>query len=104
MSLFRPRLTALLKKSCSISTGKQRETRIKTGTPTEFEFCNRRFGAVIIDASESGMKLSCEIRLGVGSIIHLVSPSISGRIVWRDDVNKLMGIEFVDKSVKDRSS
>ncbi len=75
--------------------GKHRGTRINAGTPTEFVFCNRKFGAVILDASESGMKMSCEIRLGIGSIIHLVAPAISGKIVWRDDDNKLMGIEFV---------
>jgi hypothetical protein len=76
---------------------KPRETRIISGTPTEFIFCNRKFGAVIIDASNSGMKLCCDIRLGIGSIITLVEPAICGRIVWRDDENNLMGVMFVSK-------
>ena len=78
--------------------GMRRETRVISGTPTEFIFCNRRFGAVIIDASNSGMKLSCSIRLGIGSIINLEEPSISGKIVWRDDKKNLMGITFVNKA------
>lgn len=73
----------------------RRRTRIDIGTPTEFIFCSRSFGAVIVDTSETGMKLLCDIRLGIGSIIHLTSPVITGRIIWRDDENKLMGIEFV---------
>ena len=73
----------------------KRHSRIESGTPTEFVFCNRKFGAVILDASDSGMKLSCEIRLGIGSIIHLVNPAISGKIVWRDDEKKSIGIRFV---------
>ena len=75
----------------------RKDTRIISGTPTEFIFCNRRFGAVIIDASSSGMQLSCSMRLGIGSIIHLVEPAICGKIVWRDDKNNLMGITFVNK-------
>ena len=75
----------------------RRDTRVISGTPTEFVFCNRRFGAVIIDASNSGMQLSCAMRLGIGSIITLAEPAISGKIVWRDDKNNLMGIIFVNK-------
>ena len=73
----------------------KRDGRIEAGTPTEFVFCNRKFGAVILDASDSGMKLSCDIRLGIGSIIHLVDPAISGKIVWHDDENQLMGIKLI---------
>jgi hypothetical protein len=90
-SLFR-------KWTCKTSTCEHsgtRHSRIESGTPTEFVFCNRKFGAVILDASDSGMKLSCEIRLGIGSIIHLVNPAISGKIVWRDDEKKSIGIRFV---------
>jgi len=76
---------------------KLREPRVISGTPTEFSFCNRKFGAVIIDVSNSGMKLCCDIRLGIGSIITLVEPSIYGKIVWRDDKNNLVGIKFVGK-------
>jgi len=76
---------------------KRRGPRVICGTPTEFIFCNRKFGAVIIDVSNSGMKLCCDIRLGIGSIITLVEPSICGKIVWRDDENNLMGIMFVGK-------
>jgi len=75
--------------------GKPRETRVISGTPTEFIFCNRKFGAVIIDVSNSGMKLSCDIKIGIGSLINLVDPAISGKIVWRDDEKNLMGIIFV---------
>ncbi len=74
----------------------RRDTRVISGTPTELIFCNRRFGAVIIDASNSGMQLSCAIRLGIGSIITLAEPAIHGKIVWRDDDNNLMGIIFVN--------
>ena len=69
--------------------------RIEAGTPTEFIFCNRTFGAVIVDASDTGMKLLCEVRLGIGSIIRLLHPAMAGKIVWRDDEKQLMGIEFV---------
>ena len=79
------------------SEGMRRDTRVISGTPTELIFCNRRFGAVIIDASNSGMQLSCAMRLGIGSIITLAEPSICGKIVWRDDKNNLMGIIFVNK-------
>ena len=78
--------------------GKRRETRVISGTPTEFIFCNRRFGAVIIDASNSGMKISCGTRLGIGSIINLVDPAVCGKIVWRDDKKNLMGITFENKA------
>ena len=77
--------------------GNRKATRVISGTPTEFIFCNRKFGAVIIDASNSGMKLRCEIRLGIGSIINLVEPAICGKIVWRDVKNNSMGIVFVSK-------
>ncbi len=75
----------------------RRDTRVISGTPTEFVFCNRRFGAVIIDASNCGMKLSCDMRLGIGSIIYLVDPAICGKIVWRDDKEHLMGIIFINQ-------
>jgi hypothetical protein len=77
---------------------KRQATRIIAGEPTEFTFCKRTFGAVILDASESGMKLACEIKLVVGSIIHLVDPAVTGKIVWRDDKNNLIGITFIKAS------
>ena len=79
------------------SEEKRRNTRVISGTPTELIFCNRRFGAVIIDASNSGMQLSCAMRLGIGSIITLAEPSIRGKIVWRNDKNNLIGIIFVNE-------
>jgi hypothetical protein len=77
---------------------KRKATRIVAGEATEFIFCKRTFGAVILDASESGMKLACEIKLGVGSIIHLVDPAVTGKIVWRDDKHNLIGITFIKAS------
>jgi len=77
---------------------RRKEIRILAGEATEFVFCKRKFGAVILDASESGMKLACEIKLGIGSIIHLVDPAVSGKIVWRDDKNNLIGITFIKAS------
>jgi len=77
--------------------GVRRKIRIDSGTPTEFFFCNRRFGAVILDTSNTGMKLVCDIRLGIGSILTFTSPAISGKVVWRDDAHNLMGIRFVNK-------
>jgi len=77
---------------------RRKEARINACEATEFVFCKRKFGAVIIDASESGMKLSCEIKLGVGSIIHLVDPAVSGKIVWRNDKENSIGIEFIKTS------
>lgn len=97
---FRSHKTWTVKRSICEVMGRQRDTRINSGTSTEFIFCNRTFGAVILDASESGMKLSCEVRLGIGSIIQLVDPAISAKIVWRDDENNLMGIEFVKNSTR----
>ena len=73
----------------------RRDARIISGTPTEFIFCDRKFGAVIIDASKTGMKISCGIRLGIGSIVHFVNPAFSGKIVWRNDHKNLMGIKFM---------
>ncbi|HMK59741.1 MAG TPA: PilZ domain-containing protein [Dissulfurispiraceae bacterium] len=75
--------------------GRRRDARIISGTHTEFIFCNRKFGAMIVDASISGMKINCDIRLGIGSIIHFIDPAVSGKIVWRDDQKKLMGIKFI---------
>jgi len=77
---------------------RRKENRIIAGEATEFVFCKRKFGAVILDASESGMKLSCEIKLGIGSIIHLVTPAVSGKIIWRDDKNNLIGLTFIKAS------
>jgi hypothetical protein len=74
---------------------KRRAGRVASRTPTEFVFCNRTFGAVILDASNSGVKLCCDIRLGIGSIITLAEPAISGKIVWRDDNKHLMGVKFI---------
>jgi hypothetical protein len=82
----------------AVFLSRRKEARINACESTEFIFCNRRFGAVILDASASGMKLSCEIKLGVGSIIHLLNPSVSGKIVWRDDKKNLIGITFVKAS------
>jgi len=79
---------------------RRRRARVVSGTPTEFIFCNRKFGAVIVDTSETGMKLSCDIRLAIGSVITLVEPAISGKIVWRDDRKNLFGITFI----KERNS
>jgi len=69
--------------------------RIHACETTEFVFCKRKFGAIILDASASGMQLSCEIKLGIGSIIHLINPAVSGKIVWRDDKKNLIGIKFI---------
>ena len=81
---------------------RRKEARIHACEATEFIFCKRKFGAVIVDASASGMKLSCEIKLGVGSIIHLLNPTVSGKIVWRDNKNNLIGIKFI-KATPERS-
>ena len=78
---------------------RRKQARIHACATTEFVFCKRKFGAVIIDASESGMKLSCEIKLGVGSVIHLVDPAVSGKIVWRNDKDNSIGIEFIKTSL-----
>jgi len=77
---------------------RRKNTRIVAGEATEFIFCKRKFGAVILDASESGMKLSCGIKLAVGSIIHLVDPAVAGKIIWRDDKKNLLGITFIKAS------
>lgn len=77
------------------SSSGRRTARIISGTFTEFIFCNRKFGAVIIDASHTGMKLSCDIRLGIGTIITLIDPAMTAKIVWRDDGKNLMGVEFI---------
>ena len=77
---------------------RRKNTRIVAGEATEFIFCKRTFGAVIVDASASGMKLACEIRLGIGSIIHLIDPAVAGKIVWRDDKKNLIGITFIKAS------
>ncbi len=79
--------------------GRRKEAPIHACAAMEFVFCKRKFGAVIIDASESGMKLSCKIKLGVGSIIHVVDPSASGKIVWRNDKDNSIGIEFIKTSL-----
>jgi len=79
---------------------RRKEARIHACEATEFIFCKRKFGAVIIDASASGMKLSCEIKLGVGSVIHLLNPTVSGKIVWRDNENNLIGIQFIKAAPK----
>ena len=84
-----------VRKPIVIFVKRRKEERIHASEPTEFIFCNRRFGAVILDASSSGMKLSCEIKLGIGSIIHLLNPTVSGKIAWRDDKKNLIGIKFI---------
>ena len=78
-----------------VSLNRLKKDRIDVWETTEFVFCKRKFDAVIIDASSSGLKLSCEIQLGVGSIIQLLNPSITGKIVWRDDKKNLLGIKFL---------
>jgi hypothetical protein len=84
-----------IRKPIVIFLRRRKEDRIHACETTEFVFCNRRFGAVILDASSSGMKSSCEIKLGVGSIIPLLNPTVSGNIVWRDDKEHLIGIKFI---------
>jgi hypothetical protein len=74
---------------------RRKDARIHTQKATEFVFCKRRFGAVMLDTSASGIKLSCDIQLGVGSIIHLPHRSVFGKIVWRDAKKNSMGIKFI---------
>jgi len=63
---------------------RRKDPGIHTQRATEIVFYRRRFGAVMLDKSASGVKLSCDIQLGVGSIIHLPHRSVCGKIVWRD--------------------
>jgi len=77
---------------------RRKETRICSSKATEILFDKRKIGAVILDASPSGMQLSCKIKPGVGSIIHLLNPAVDGKIIWRDDKNNLIGIKFIKAS------
>ena len=73
---------------------RRNNARVRIHKVMEFDFCTRRFDAVMLDTSSFGIKIFCDIQLGVGSIIYLPHRSVAGKIVWRDAKTKLMGIEF----------